>query len=103
MIKNKEKNKLILQYIETTVNSHYNGPEKKTVDKSQKEYEENNMVKKSTLKDLDYRSSDSFISKAALKELKALLGTPKAFMKLPDPKRAKIQEQLNKLNMDEYV
>jgi hypothetical protein len=103
MTKDKDKNKLIIEYIETTVNSLSNGPEENTVNNLPKKYEENNMVKKSTLKDLDYKSSNSFISQAAIKELKALLGSPEAFLKLPDPKRVKVQEQLDKLNMDEYV
>ncbi len=102
---NKKHNKLILEYIEKIVDPEPSAQAYRPVTRvsKSKPYKADDMVLKSTLHELDYSSSNSFLTLAAEKELSALLGSPEEFAKLPNAKRAKLQQQLDQLNKDEYV
>jgi hypothetical protein len=60
-------------------------------------------ITSNTLKDLDYNSVDTFLTKATYLELKSVMGDPTEFSASTSHERKKRQKALDNLNKDEYV
>lgn len=66
-------------------------------------YESGNLMRYGKIKDLDYGETDTYLTDATMESLKEILGEKLKFLKLTRHEQYQKQDQLDKLNKDEYI